>query len=881
MSLISRRRISVLFAQALSLLAFSLGFAGHDLFNQLVVTEQFETGLDRQLAPVSIGIPVPDTSEITSTDGIVLAGSRDAQFAILDRWPSGTIRWLLVDALVDIPNLPGMISLQLTTGQPLPERAAIALQTSSGIDLNNQKIQFTAPESDNELIVNLRNAEAPSDTGYSLERSLVNTELSLAITAPSIVQNGPVRSTVLRTETLSQNGNRVHIEIRTTLFRDQTNFQIEFTASADVENTQAFDFPEMRLKLPFEVEDVPSPVPAGIDLPQRQFSSINKEPRIAIVAAGPLVSNAPIRSSEESSHQITALPKTVLAAGTLIRTTFSIDTAATAGSLRLLGSPLIGRDVSVETYNDAFAFQDKLIADNTEPGPLPTPEFPDTSDLIRAYLQGTGTTLADRYTAAKTSVEAHWQKPKNSSAPIGEAPAIWPMLTGDLALLSAYGRYYDSFVREVQADSTELRNAESVLQLINTSPQANPKEINDLIWTLLESWLIENGKPKPDLESAILANGAPLLKAIPELINRRGFDEERQDILWDLLEAVVTSTPPTRRHERWYCQAYLLTSNNDILRSAVEALDLTSAPFSNLKHLIHSKNRYRIWKPLTLQRNTDGDVLTAEWNTPFRAEIFRLKYANKPINVEITGTPSEGIPFFQASNLGNEPRPADSQSLLSVKLPIPANQSLHIAGRYLERGDALPAPDRPKVIESTPTLDSEKNGTKSLPSWLWLIGLILIILAVVLTSRSKSTIKILQALIGAICLFLASGCDTKEAAQQTPSTDLKKVRTVTTSEGNFRVSYSPQPDPIPLNEHFGALITIEPLTGVNPPQQVIVDANMPAHGHGINTIPTLKVIDAERFSVEGLLFHMKGDWELTVDVVDGPIKERASFPIKL
>ena len=56
---------------------------------------------------------------------------------------------------------------------------------------------------------------------------------------------------------------------------------------------------------------------------------------------------------------------------------------------------------------------------------------------------------------------------------------------------------------------------------------------------------------------------------------------------------------------------------------------------------------------------------------------------------------------------------------------------------------------------------------------------------------------------------------------------------------------------------------------------------MPAHGHGINTAPTVNSHGDGKFTVDGLLFHMKGDWELYVDILDGPVRERATFPISL
>lgn len=45
-----------------------------------------------------------------------------------------------------------------------------------------------------------------------------------------------------------------------------------------------------------------------------------------------------------------------------------------------------------------------------------------------------------------------------------------------------------------------------------------------------------------------------------------------------------------------------------------------------------------------------------------------------------------------------------------------------------------------------------------------------------------------------------------------------------------------------------------------------VDATMPQHGHGMNYKPVLKRVSAGRYRAEGLLFHMPGQWRLSVRI---------------
>ena len=45
-----------------------------------------------------------------------------------------------------------------------------------------------------------------------------------------------------------------------------------------------------------------------------------------------------------------------------------------------------------------------------------------------------------------------------------------------------------------------------------------------------------------------------------------------------------------------------------------------------------------------------------------------------------------------------------------------------------------------------------------------------------------------------------------------------------------------------------------------------VDALMPAHQHGMNYNPSVTALDNNVFEVNGMLFHMPGEWELQVDL---------------
>lgn len=107
-----------------------------------------------------------------------------------------------------------------------------------------------------------------------------------------------------------------------------------------------------------------------------------------------------------------------------------------------------------------------------------------------------------------------------------------------------------------------------------------------------------------------------------------------------------------------------------------------------------------------------------------------------------------------------------------------------------------------------------------------------------------------------------------------------EVREASTDGGSWRVSYAPTPDPIPPNDFFSLMVAVSYAEGAAVQGlSIVVDATMPSHGHGMNTAPLVEDRGDGSFFVDGMLFHMTGDWVLTVDVTDGAVTERASFPI--
>lgn len=124
--------------------------------------------------------------------------------------------------------------------------------------------------------------------------------------------------------------------------------------------------------------------------------------------------------------------------------------------------------------------------------------------------------------------------------------------------------------------------------------------------------------------------------------------------------------------------------------------------------------------------------------------------------------------------------------------------------------------------------------------------------------------------LAAVCLG-AAACG--------PGTQADHTLDGMTDADGYHLVATPTPNPIPLNEAFVYDVEVHPIQGDADGLALAFDAVMPDHGHGMNTLPEVEATGAGTFRVEGLLFHMPGDWEIHIDVTRDETTERATFPV--
>lgn len=104
-----------------------------------------------------------------------------------------------------------------------------------------------------------------------------------------------------------------------------------------------------------------------------------------------------------------------------------------------------------------------------------------------------------------------------------------------------------------------------------------------------------------------------------------------------------------------------------------------------------------------------------------------------------------------------------------------------------------------------------------------------------------------------------------------------------TENGHFMLYIAAIPDPIPFNDLFKLSIMVhdgEQNNLMYDDATLEIDARMPAHNHGMTTQPVITREPSGTFTVEGMQFHMAGDWELVLVAARNGVSDRAVIDIK-
>lgn len=95
------------------------------------------------------------------------------------------------------------------------------------------------------------------------------------------------------------------------------------------------------------------------------------------------------------------------------------------------------------------------------------------------------------------------------------------------------------------------------------------------------------------------------------------------------------------------------------------------------------------------------------------------------------------------------------------------------------------------------------------------------------------------------------------------------------------IAYRWEPRELKVGQFFAAEVIACRSPAPGAVGEIVIDAQMPAHGHGMNYRPSATPAGPGRFRFTGLMLHMPGTWRLTFDLLQGDRRTRLTQEIEL
>ena len=134
--------------------------------------------------------------------------------------------------------------------------------------------------------------------------------------------------------------------------------------------------------------------------------------------------------------------------------------------------------------------------------------------------------------------------------------------------------------------------------------------------------------------------------------------------------------------------------------------------------------------------------------------------------------------------------------------------------------------------------------------------------------RASGVVAVLALAAGALALP-ASACPTTEQGfRRLASPDAE-------------VAYRWEPAELKVGQFFTAEIVACRAPKEEPVRAIMIDATMPAHGHGMNYRPAATRTAPGHYRFTGLMLHMPGTWRVTIDLLQGGKRTRLTHEVNL
>jgi hypothetical protein len=196
------------------------------------------SGIDRTQEPLTVGIPLPEDSGITSINQLGLSGANVGQFRPLAYYKNGNIKWVLIDTQVNVPANGKNSSIALVGGRGNLGGSALASEDVNYININTGPAQFSIRKKGFNLfdkvivggqqIVNPGNSVGIRIVGMDDTVYLASNDSNIKI---SVEENGAVKAVVKAEGTHYSSGRKrmMDFTIRMFFYKNKTKARVSYT----------------------------------------------------------------------------------------------------------------------------------------------------------------------------------------------------------------------------------------------------------------------------------------------------------------------------------------------------------------------------------------------------------------------------------------------------------------------------------------------------------------------------------------------------------------------------------------------------------------------------------------------------------------------------
>lgn len=301
---------------------------------------------------------------------------------------------------------------------------------------------------------------------------------------------------------------------------------------------------------------------------------------------------------------------------------------------------------------------------------------------------------------------------------------------------------------------------------------------------------------------------------------------------------------------------------------------------------------FKVYQPTRSAHREFCEDLPARGETLFVMEYLHQTLSEVPMEFRILRNPTGLGRFTRLEDLPSDPAVLDELTVLQHRVDL-APDVLTVRHVFAEAGDyvgLVQAQDPNTEQQYLAVFPFEVDG--SVLGWapVALLGALLLAQGCFWWSRGRLPLRrgSQQALLGlALLLLVVVPPQRLQAAQASVSGSESATQVpaawVESRDGAYRVRLQPDVAPLPLNSMHGWTLLLHDAAG----QPVIgarlqLSGGMPAHNHGLPSAPGVQALpEPGRYRVEGLRFHMPGDWELQLAITHQGRETLVLLPVRL